>query len=95
VVSVTDHVGSLPGWAVADVGLKALGMDHGNPSVDGQVWFVSDEHLTFAPSEPLRVGDRVRVVPAHVDPTVTLHERLYVVRGDEVLDTWAVDLRGW
>jgi D-serine deaminase-like pyridoxal phosphate-dependent protein len=95
VISVTDHVGSLPGWAVADVGLKALGMDHGNPSVDGQVWFVSDEHLTFAPSEPLRVGDRVRVVPAHVDPTVTLHERLYVVRGDEVLDTWAVDLRGW
>jgi D-serine deaminase-like pyridoxal phosphate-dependent protein len=83
------------GWAVADCGLKALGMDHGNPSVDGQVWFVSDEHLTFAPSEPLRVGDRVRVVPAHVDPTVTLHERLYVVRGDEVLDTWAVDLRGW
>ena len=81
--------------AVADVGLKAMGMDHGNPSVDGQVWFVSDEHLTFAPSEPLRVGDRVRVVPAHVDPTVTLHERLHVVRGDEVLDTWAVDLRGW
>ena len=49
VISVTDHVGSLPGWAVADVGLKALGMDHGNPSVDGQVWFFSDEHLTFAP----------------------------------------------
>jgi D-threonine aldolase len=37
----------------------------------------------------------VRVVPAHVDPTVTLHERLHVVRDDEVLDTWAVDLRGW
>ena len=39
-----------PDWAVADVGLKALGMDHGNPSViDGSVWFCSDEHLTFAP----------------------------------------------
>ena len=33
VISVTDHVGSLPGWAVADVGLKALGMDHGNPAI--------------------------------------------------------------
>ncbi len=96
VISVTDHVGSLPGWAVADVGLKALGMDHGNPTVPGgQVWFVSDEHLTFASAEPLRVGDKVRVVPAHVDPTVALHERLHVVRDDEVLDTWAVDLRGW
>jgi D-threonine aldolase len=108
VISVTDHVGTLPGWAVADVGLKALGMDHGNPTVQahspsrhgdsndsGQVWFVSDEHLTFAPVEPPAVGDRVHVLPAHVDPTVTMHERMYVVRGDEVLDTWPVDLRGW
>lgn len=97
VVSVTEHVSGLPGWAVADVGLKAMGMDHGNPTVStgGQVWFVSDEHLTFAPTHPLRVGDVVPVVPAHVDPTVAMHERLHVVRGEEVLDTWAVDLRGW
>src|ERR1700710_2696480 len=93
VISVTDHVGGLPGWAVADPGLKAVGMDQGTPTVaGGQVWFVSDEHLTFASAEPLAVDDRVRVVPAHVDPTVTLHERMYLVRGDKVLDTWPVDL---
>jgi len=40
-------------------------------------------------------GDRVRVVPAHVDPTVAYHEQLHVVAGDDVLDTWDVDLRGW
>ncbi len=96
VVSVTAAAGEMPGWAVADVGLKSLGMDHGNPTVPGgQVWFCSDEHTTFAPGEPLRVGDRVRVLPAHVDPTVALHERMHLVRGDEVLDSWAVDLRGW
>lgn len=96
VISVSAPTASMPGYAVADVGLKALGMDHGNPTVPrGQVWFCSDEHLTFAPDEPLRVGDRVRVLPAHVDPTVVLHERLHVVRGDEVLDIWPVDLRGW
>ena len=40
-------------WVVADCGLKALGMDHGNPSVEGaEVWFCSDEHLTFVPREP-------------------------------------------
>jgi D-serine deaminase-like pyridoxal phosphate-dependent protein len=59
------------------------------------VWFCSDEHLTFAPDEPPAVGDRVRVLPAHVDPTVALHERMHLVRGDEVLDSWEVDLRGW
>jgi D-serine deaminase-like pyridoxal phosphate-dependent protein len=83
-------------WAVADCGLKALGMDHGNPSVDGaEVWFCSDEHLTFAPSEGVRVGDRIHVLPAHVDPTVAYHEYLHVVDGDEVLESWPVDLRGW
>jgi D-serine deaminase-like pyridoxal phosphate-dependent protein len=83
-------------FAVADCGLKALGMDHGNPDIDGaRVWFCSDEHVTFASGAPIRVGDRVRVWPAHVDPTVAYHERLHVVFGEEVIDTWAIDLRGW
>jgi D-threonine aldolase len=96
VISATAPAGEMPGWAVADVGLKALGMDHGNPTVPGgQVWFCSDEHLTFAAEEPPAVGDRVRVIPAHVDPTVALHERMHLVRGEDVLETWPVDLRGW
>ncbi|MBW2289825.1 MAG: alanine racemase [Deltaproteobacteria bacterium] len=83
-------------YAVADCGLKALGMDHGDPMVDGgSVWFCSDEHLTFAPHEPLEVGDRVRVWPAHVDPTVAYHEQVRVVSGEDVVDSWPVDLRGW
>jgi D-threonine aldolase len=82
------------GWAVADVGLKSLGMDHGNPTIPGcDVWFCSDEHTTF--SGPASVGDLVRVQPAHVDPTVALHERMFVVEGDQVVDTYEVDLRGW
>src|SRR3546814_6798372 len=35
-----------------------------------------------------RVGDRVRVIPAHVDPTVAYHERMYLVRDDRVEDVW-------
>ncbi|MGE0299001.1 alanine racemase [Pseudonocardia sp.] len=100
VISATAPAGDMPGWAVADVGLKSLGMDHGNPTVPGgHVWFCSDEHLTFGPDGPLRVGDRIRVLPAHVDPTVALHERMHLVRGAgddaEVLETWPIDLRGW
>lgn len=108
-------------YAVADVGLKSLGMDHGNPRVtlspdppapdtgdpapsagseptEGKVWFCSDEHLTFAAAggpAPVGVGERVRVWPAHVDPTVALHEVMWVVDGDDVVDRWPVDLRGW
>lgn len=85
-----------PEWVVADVGLKALGMDHGNPTiVDAAVWFCSDEHTTFSSDAAHVVGDRVRVVPAHVDPTMSMHEAAWVVRGDEVIDRWPIDLRGW
>lgn len=86
------------GFAVADCGLKSLGMDHGNPSIDGAtIWFCSDEHVTYSRDDGSlpEVGNRVRVWPAHVDPTVAYHERLQVVDGDTVVDTWAIDLRGW
>ncbi|HUI27731.1 MAG TPA: alanine racemase [Candidatus Kryptonia bacterium] len=85
-----------PAYAVADAGLKALGMDHGNPAIDGaKVWFCSDEHLTFAPDDPTQVGERIRVWPAHIDPTFAYHERLHLVSGERVVDIWAIDLRGW
>jgi len=88
---------SASGYAVADCGLKALGMDHGNPSLEGgqDVYLVADEHITFGIDTPTAVGDRVRVLPAHVDPTVAYHERMHVVRDGEVVETWPVDLRGW
>ncbi|HLK45665.1 MAG TPA: metal-activated pyridoxal enzyme, partial [Acidimicrobiales bacterium] len=90
------------GWAVADCGLKALGMDHGNPSMrdGGSARLCSDEHVTYVPPDGVAlpaVGDRVEVLPAHVDPTLAYHEVLHVVDDDatEVLDTWPIDLRGW
>ncbi len=87
-------------WAVADVGLKSLGMDHGNPSIDGhRVWFCSDEHITFShvdDTPPPKIGDRVFVTPAHIDPTMAMHERAWVSdsRG-EIVAEWPIDLRGW
>lgn len=87
---------STAGYAVADCGLKALGMDHGLPQIKGAaVLSVSDEHVTFTPDEPVSVGDHIMVWPAHVDPTVAYHERMHLVRNGEILETWRVDLRGW
>lgn len=90
---------SAEGWIVADAGLKAMSTDHGDPTVvGGTVWFCSDEHITFSANEgstPPAVGDRIRILPSHVDPTVALHDVLHVVRDDEVIEQWPVDLRGW
>jgi D-serine deaminase-like pyridoxal phosphate-dependent protein len=98
IVATVIHVN--PKWAVADCGLKALGMDHGNPTIgEADVLFCSDEHVTFAPHAPLRVGDRVLVWPAHVDPTVAYHDVMHLADGPGVdagvIDAWPVDLRGW
>jgi D-serine deaminase-like pyridoxal phosphate-dependent protein len=87
-------ISSCPQWSVADAGLKAFGMDHGNPEAEGAtVWFCSDEHVTFDP--PRSVGDMIRLLPAHVDPTMAYHERVHLVSGEDVLETWPIDLRGW
>jgi len=90
-------ISSSPGWSVGDAGLKAFGMDHGNPSLaggaGGEVLFCSDEHVTFVP--PRSVGDRILLAPAHIDPTMAYHERLYLFSGEDVVDIWPIDLRGW
>ena len=101
VVSKVISVSADRSWAVVDAGLKALGMDHGNPSVeDGIVGFCSDEHTTLYPLEGQeeviwKVGDHVFLSPAHVDPTIAKHERMLAFEGNKLIDEWPVDLRGW
>ena len=90
VISVSD------GWAVCDIGLKSHSMDHGNPTIKGAaVWFCADEHTVFAAEQRPRVGDKLQAIPAHIDPTVAMHQRMHVIEDDTVIDTWEVDLRGW
>ena len=96
-VEATVIAVSKKGWAVADCGLKALGMDHGNPSIEGAaVWYCADEHVVFSSDPMPRVGDRVRVIPAHIDPTIAYHEAMHLFDANgSIVETWAVDLRGW
>jgi 3-hydroxy-D-aspartate aldolase len=42
------------------------------------------------PSRAMRLGDRLRFVPPHCDPTVNLYDRIHVCRGDNVEDVWPV-----
>ncbi len=89
---------SKKGWLVVDGGLKAFAMDHGNPSwTDGKVLFCSDEHTTLAMPEggSYAVGDKIRLFPAHVDPTVAKHQQMWLVEDDQIRDCWDIDLRHW
>ena len=90
-----------PGQAFLDVGHKGHSKDSGlatvanldGVAVDGQ----SDEHtkLTLGHNaKPLGIGDKVKLIPGHVDPTFNLHDWVVCVRGDTVEDVWRVDARG-
>jgi 3-hydroxy-D-aspartate aldolase len=42
----------------------------------------------------LRVGDKIRLIPGHCDPTVNLYDWIVGVRGDAVESVWPVTARG-
>lgn len=92
-----------PDRAVIDAGLKTLTDDSGPArllNVTGWSYqHGGDEHGVLTPNgEPdrreLRVGDRVALIPSHIDPTINLHDVLYAHRGGSVEATWAVAARG-
>ncbi len=93
-----------PGLALIDAGSKTLSGDHTPAGVraapaDGRdfaVVRVNEEHgYVRGPAvDSLQVGDRLRLIPAHVCPVINLTDEVTVVAGDEVIDTWKVDARG-
>ena len=88
------------GRAVVDAGLKASSVDSGLPSVlgDPEVRYVSasDEHgkLEIGGGARVSIGDKLRLIPGHCDPTVNLYDWYVCVRGDRVEALWPIVARG-
>ncbi|MBL3567950.1 alanine racemase [Rhodovulum sulfidophilum] len=85
--------------AICDAGLKAQSVDSGLPVVFGRedVRYVkcSDEHGVIAdPEGVLKVGDKLRLVPGHCDPTCNVHDWYVGVRNGTVECLWPVSARG-
>ena len=55
----------------------------------------SEEHLTIetAAADDYKVGDSLYAVPAHICPTVALHEEVVVVREGRAVERWKVEAR--
>jgi D-serine deaminase-like pyridoxal phosphate-dependent protein len=90
-----------PGIAVLDAGLKALAVDSGLPLVWNQpeVTYAgaSDEHgkLTFSPDAAApKLGEKLRLVPGHCDPTVDRYDWYVGVRGGRVECLWPISAKG-
>jgi D-serine deaminase-like pyridoxal phosphate-dependent protein len=85
--------------AIVDAGLKAFSFDSGLPVVaDGGAEFIkaSDEHgvLKTPPGSKLKLGDKVRIIPGHCDPTVNLYDWIVGYRDGVVETVWPIAARG-
>jgi len=87
------------GKAICDAGLKVLSVDSGLPVIFGRndVTYVkcSDEHGEIAdPNGVLRINNKLKLIPGHIDPTCNLHDWYVCVREGKVEMLWSVTARG-
>jgi len=86
---------------VVDAGLKASSVDSGLPVVAGwpglEYTKASDEHGVIRVAESARMpalGEHLRLIPGHCDPTVNLYDWMVCVRRERVEAVWAISARG-
>ena len=94
---VMSHV--KPGVAICDAGLKAQSVDSGLPVVFGRddLAYVkcSDEHGVIAdPNGTLALGQKLKLVPGHCDPTCNVYDWYVGIRSGKVECLWPVTARG-
>ena len=94
---------SVPGQFVIDGGSKTFSSDKAAAEGFGVILDAPDalfekmneEHgYVKHAGHNRKVGDRVRILPNHICVAVNLHNRVYGVRGEQVVESWTVDGHG-
>ena len=91
---------SRPGLAVLDAGHKALPTDSGLPLLANRPGLAytgaSDEHgkLEWTEGQGAQLGEKLRLIPGHCDPTVDRFDWYVGVRQGRVECLWPVTARG-
>ena len=82
------------GFVTVDAGFKAFATDRGyGPEaigIPGAAYRWGGDEFGYVDTRGLKLGDRVRFVPPHCDPTVNLYGVIHACRGDEVIAEWAL-----
>ena len=89
------------GIITVDAGFKSLASDKMAPElrdVEGVVYhWGGDEHGIIQlhhPSKPIVLGDKLKVLTPHCDPTVNLHDFYFPYRDGVVREIWPISARG-
>ena len=90
-----------PDLAIIDVGRKGVGGEWGPPRVKDLpgaevARFGSEEHMGIAlpKDHPLRVGDRIEIIPSHGCTTSNLYREYILHRNGRVTDIWPIEGSG-
>lgn len=89
-----------PERALVDAGLKASSVDSGMPRIaaGGPAEYVraSDEHglIMVNGAQGYGLGEKLKLIPGHCDPTVNLHDHYVCVRNERVEAIWPITARG-
>lgn len=87
--------------ATIDSGIKSFATDRTfgpEPLLEGVTFSINGDehgrlHLENAKTQ-VAFGDKVELIVPHCDPNVNLYDRMYVCRGDDVVEVWKIDARG-
>ena len=94
---LTTVVSQKEGLTVVDAGVKTCGVDQGMPALkqgEAKEIVASEEHFQIhGYSEKVSVGDRLLLIPGHCCSTVNLHDKIYLVDGDRVVDRIPITAR--
>lgn len=89
--------------AVVDAGLKSLSTDSGNARPHSKYQGVNyrpagDEHGILEPTDgadlKVQIGEKVLLVPSHIDTTINLHEYYYCMREGKLESVRRISTRG-
>lgn len=85
-------------FIIFDAGSKSIGVDQAMPQINGiesKEIKVSEEHTKIPASDiNLKVGEKVFIIPGHSCTTMNLHDFVYFIRGDKVVDRVYITSRG-
>jgi D-serine deaminase-like pyridoxal phosphate-dependent protein len=91
------------GFVTVDAGLKTLYKDGAVPQVITPEyrsltydWFGDEYGKISGPhdSDLPPLGSVLELITSHCDPTINLFDNVYLTRGEKVIGTWEIDLRG-
>lgn len=93
---------AVPGQCLIDGGSKTFSSDstHGRGTFGhfpGRGWTMrkmNEEHGYVETQGPVKVGDKIWVIPSHVCPAVNLHDEVWYGRNGRVDGKWTVAARG-